>query len=97
MAEARIIRKDLWQGMGNITSSDWCHAGQRLGLMVSVSSGKGSHAVIRDSRYPDIADIRGHITTIPRHLYKEINRTIFKQLLDFGVAEDDIWKALRVL
>lgn len=97
MAEERITRKDLWQGMGNITPSDWCRAGRRLGLTVSTSQGKGSHAVIRNPQYPDPSDFRGHITNIQRHLYKEMNRTIFKQLLNFGIMEDDIWKALKML
>jgi len=83
--------------MGNITPSDWYHAGRRLNLIIDTSSGKGSHAVIRGPRYPDSLNIRGHFTTIPRHLYKEMNRIIFKQLLDFGIAEDAIWKALKML
>lgn len=97
MAEDRITRKDLWQEMGDITSSDWCRVGRRLNLIVDTSAGKGSHAVIRDPRYPNSPDIRGHFTTIPRHLYKEMNRIIFKQILDFGIPEDDIWKALKML
>lgn len=91
MVEERIKRKDLWQRMENITPSDWCRAGSRLNLIVDTSSGKGSHAVIRDPRYVDSPDIRGHFATIPRHLYKELNRVIFKQILCFGiVVEDDI-------
>jgi len=97
MAEKGITRKELWQGMGNITPSDWYNAGRRLGLTVSTSYGKGSHAVIRDPYYPDPADFRGHITNIQRHLYKKMNQTIFKQLLKFGIAEDDIWRALKML
>ena len=97
MAEERIIRKNLWQSMEKITSADWCKAGQRLGLDVSTSYGRGSHAVIRNPQYPDPSDSRGLITTIPRHLYKDMNRRIFKQILFFGITEDDIWKALKML
>ena len=96
MAEERITRKDLWQGMGNITSSDWCRAGRRLGLVVSTSYGKGSHAVVWDPKCP-LTDFRGRVTVIQRRLHKQGNQTIFKQLLDFGIAEDDIWKALKML
>lgn len=76
MVEERIKRKDLWQGMENIIPSDWCRAGQRLGLVVSITGGKGSHAVIRDPKYSDISDIRGLITTIKKDLYKQMNRII---------------------
>ena len=97
MAEERITRKDLWQSMGNITPADWCNAGRRLGLSVSTSYGKGSHAVIRNPQYPDPSDMRGHITTVQHGLHKDMSHKIFKQLLNFGIAEDDIWKALKML
>lgn len=83
--------------MGNITSSDWRRCCDKLGLSVSISGGKGSHTIVRHPSYPDPSDTTGHITTIKDKLHKEANRTIFKQLLKFGIAEDNIWNALGML
>lgn len=97
MPEISIQRRDLWEGLGNIKQKDWEKAGIRLGLNVSVKGGKGSHIVIRDSKYPDPVDIRGLIATVQKKLAKQHNQTIFKHLLDHGIPEDDIWKALKML
>lgn len=97
MPEDKIQRRALWQSLNNTRPEDWESAGKRLKLVVSKEGGKGSHCVIRDPAYPDPSDYRGLITTIPRNLYKELNQAIFKQVLRFGIPEDDIWKALKML
>ena len=97
MAEERIKRKNLYLGLGKVTQSDWCKCAERLGLIASVSGGRGSHAVIRDPKYPEPSDYRGLIATIQKDLQKQYNQTIFKHFLDFGILEDDIWKALKML
>ena len=97
MAEEGIERKDLWQGIEKIRQSDWGTAAKRLGLDFSKSWGKGSHGVIRRPQFPDPSDTRGLIATVQKDLGKQHNQRIFKQLLDCGSSEDDIWKALGML
>jgi len=97
MAENRITHKDLWKSLDGVTQKNWESAADRLGLSFSYCYGKGSHAVIRDPQYPDPADIRGLIVTVQKNLYKQANRSIFKKLIDWGISEDDIWKALGYL
>lgn len=96
MPEDKIQHRDLWQRLNNIRPKDWENTGRRLKLAVSKEGGKGSHCVIRDPAYPD-QDYKGLITTIPRNLYKELNQAIFKQIFKFGIPEDDIWRALKML
>jgi hypothetical protein len=97
MAENRIAHKDLWKSLDGITQKNWESAANRLGLSFSYRFGKGPHAVIRDPQYPDPADTRGLIATVQKNLYKQANRSIFKKLRDWGISEDDIWKALELL
>lgn len=92
-----INHKDLWQGLGNITQSDWAKAGIRLGLNVSTKGGKGSHIVIRNHKYSNPSNIESLIATVQRNLGKIHNQTIFKHFLEHGIPEDDIWKALKML
>ncbi len=40
MAEERIERKDLWQGIGKIRQNDWGKAARKLGLDFSASWGE---------------------------------------------------------
>jgi hypothetical protein len=92
MTGGRIQRKELWKSLGSIKrQKEWMIVAEKLKL--PVSGGKGSHCVIRNSTFPD-HDIRSVIATVQEHLYKEANQTIFKNLLDYGIAEDDIWKVL---
>jgi len=91
-----IKRRDLWESLNKINQKDWIYAVDRLGLMADVSGGKGSHMVIRNSKYP-VSDQRGRIATIQRDLGKQHNQTIFKHVMKYGIAEDDIWRALKML
>ena len=97
MAEEKIARKDLWKGLDGIKQKDWLVAGKRLGVEASKKGGNGSHAVLRDPRYPDPSDTRGLISTIQKKLFKQANQAIFKQLLNYGFSEDEIWQALGKL
>ncbi len=97
MAEDRIRRKKLWQSLGNIKRQiEWLQAAEKLGLTVTGGGGKGSHWAIRNGKYP-ISDIRSLVATVQKGLHKKANEKIFKHLLDEGVSEDDIWKALGML
>lgn len=97
MSEDRIRNKDLWQGLGKIKQKDWIKAGRRLGLNVSTKEGKGSHAVIRDPKCQDPSDLRSLIATVQNDLGKQHNQTIFKHIIDFGIPEEKIWRALKML
>lgn len=98
MSEGRVKRKNLWQGMNDVTQRDWIMAAEKLNLRVVYSTSGTSHFVtVRDPKNPNNDDIGSLITTITPNCYKQANRGIFKQLRDFGVEEDDIWRALRML
>ena len=97
MPENKIKHKELWQRMGNIKQRDWIKAGGRLGLHVSIKGGRGSHIVIKDPKCSNPVGIRGLITTVQKDLRKQHNQTIFKQFLDYGIEEDRIWRALKML
>jgi len=92
-----VSRKELWQGIGKVKQKDWKKAAMRLNLNVSVSGGKGSHIVIRDPNCQNQNDIDSLIATVQKNLAKQLNQTIFKHLLEYGISEDDIWKALKML
>ena len=97
MPEARIKRKKLWQSLDQIKRQvEWIRAAERLGLLVNGSGGKGSHWAIRMGKY-SIDDVRGLVATVPTTLYKQLNQKIFKRLLQIGLNEDDIWRALKML
>ncbi len=96
MAEDRVKRKGLWQKLDQVKQRDWLKAGKNLGLFVSSTQGKGSHGVIRDSKF-SVDNPKGLVTTVQRRLYKEANQGIFKNFLHYGFEEDDIWRALKFL
>ena len=97
MAEERVKQKELWQGLGKIKKQrDWLLAAERLGLKVDGGGGKGSHWAIRNGKYPN-DNPKSLVATIQTNLFRQANQTIFKNLLDEGIAEDDIWRALKML
>jgi hypothetical protein len=98
MSEDRIKRKNLWIGLNNIkTSDEWIRAANKLGLRTSKSTGGTSHSTIRDPNNMNNDDPKSLIATVQRNLYKQSNQGIFKQIINFGISEDDIWKALGML
>ncbi|MEK7180074.1 MAG: hypothetical protein AAB706_01240 [Patescibacteria group bacterium] len=91
-----IKRKDLFQGLGNIKKPEqWLEAAERLELRVC--RGSKHPSTIRDPKKPNDTGRASLITVIPSHLHKMINQDIFKEILKFGIPEDDIWKALNML
>jgi hypothetical protein len=97
MAEKRIQRKDLWVRLNNIKKSqEWINAAEALGLRIATSGGGTSHSTIRDPKNLDNDDPKSLIATVQKNIYKQANHAIFKQLIKFGIPEEDIWKALRL-
>lgn len=98
-----IERKDLWRKLNNIKNpKDWERAGARLEpeliVLSGSSGGKGPHCIFWDPKFiDDRQNINGLIATIQTHIYKEVNESIFKKVKAFGIPEDDIWKALKML
>jgi len=93
----RIKNKTLWRSIGKLKQKDWIKASKRLGLNVSTTGGRGSHCVIRDPKFKNPNDTRSLIATIQKNLFKQANETIFKQFINSGILEDDIWRALKML
>ena len=84
--------------MNNIKKpQEWLKAAEKLGLRISHSNAGTSHCTIRDPNNINDDDPKSLITTIPKNLYKQSNQGIFKQILNFGIPEDDIWKALGII
>jgi len=97
MVSERIVHKELWRSLPNIKKGDvWIHAAQKLGLNVTQPKGGSSHFAIRSSEY-DRSDIRSLIVTVCHTTRKDSNEKIFKTMLDHGISEDAIWKALGML
>lgn len=97
MAEERIERKDLWKKLSKIKEKKvWIKAAERLGLQVTQPKGGSSHYAIRLPGY-EKWDMRGFISNVYDPMRKDISEAIFKDLLDKGYNENDIWKALGML
>ena len=98
MSEDRIKRKNLWVSLNNIkTPQEWLKASEKLGLRTTRSTSGTSHCTIRDPKNLDNNDPKSLIATIQKNLYKQSNQRIFKQIIDFGIGEDDLWKALGMM
>jgi predicted RNA binding protein YcfA (HicA-like mRNA interferase family) len=76
------------ESLADVTQKDWIRACLKLGLCVETNHGKGSHVLVKHPH-----DERKY--TIVFHLHRIINVKIFKTLLDWGFAEDNIFKALQ--
>ena len=73
----------------DLTQKQWLKACRKLGLIVDVKSGKGSHARIK---HPS-GNLRP--LTIPYKTNKMISLAIYRTLLEWGFDEKDIDKALK--
>jgi len=93
MTSEWLNRKELRSKLDKVTQKDWIQVAERLSL--PCEGGKGSHCVIRNTKFP-INDIRSVISTVQSNLYREANLTIFKNLVNYGISEDDIWRALKI-
>ena len=91
-----IQRKDLYKTLGNIKKVEqWLQVGERLNLRVCRG---GKHpSTIRNPQMPNDNGRASLITVIPNDLHRIMNQKIFKELLRFGIPEDEIWKALGEL
>ncbi|MFA6076801.1 MAG: hypothetical protein WC735_01855 [Candidatus Paceibacterota bacterium] len=103
MANDDILRKDLFaNGLKNISQLDWIRTADKLNLTISRSKSGTSHYLsLRDPKNTNPNDSKSLISTVMPNLYKEANKTIFKNILRYGknngISEDDIWKALGKL
>ena len=75
------------RGFADLTQKQWCRACKKLGLIVEKNAGKGSHVLVKNP-----ASNKKY--TIQKNLNKLINQKIFKILLEWGFAEDEIWQSL---
>lgn len=91
-----IRHKDLFQQLGNIKKGEeWLKVADKLQLRIC--RGSKHPSTIRDPKLPEDNGKASLIATIQSDLHKTINQKIFKELLKFGIPEDDIWKALGKL
>ena len=101
MSDESIQRKDLWIGMNNIRQEDWVKAARHLGIAVTYGNGGSHYLSLRDPENLNPEDIKGLVSTVTPHLFKEANRKIFKKVLGYAIAhgmtEDDVWQALGKL
>jgi predicted RNA binding protein YcfA (HicA-like mRNA interferase family) len=75
------------QSLADISQQDWIRACKKLGLVVDMKHGKGSHVLICQPQ-------GGAKYTIQCHLHKLINQKIFSKLRSWGFSEEQIWEVL---
>lgn len=76
------------RSFSDITQAQWARACRKLGLIVEVGFGKGSHIRVSNPK-------TARKYTIQYGLHKFINIKIFKQMLEWGFDEKEIWEALK--
>jgi len=76
------------RSFSDISQKQWIKACKKLGLQIESKSGKGSHVLVK---HPST----GHKYTLQKNLHKFINIKIFKNLLEWGFDEEEIWHALN--
>lgn len=69
----------------------WIKALESLGYVVE--PGKGSHYVARNRNF-DRSDYRSLVLTIQKDIRKDVNESMFKELIKKGISEDEILRAL---
>lgn len=72
----------------DITQADWIRACRKLGLGIETRSGKGSHLLV-------VHPQTQRKYTIQYHFHKFLNLKVFKKMLEWGFAEEQIWEALK--
>ena len=96
----KIKRGNLIPRLNNKTQKDWLKACERLGVIVSTESGRGSHAAVyKDDCPPENSECC--ILTIKKNPHNQMQSSCFKKLLHYGIEskkynEDDLWKALKI-
>jgi hypothetical protein len=93
-----LRHKDLHQSLGNIkTAKQWLDAATKLGFSITRPRGGSSHSSIRKVHSKPEDGIQGLITTVYDGMGKQVNQKVFKKLLEYGVEEDDLWRALGMM
>ncbi len=91
-----IKNKSLYEQLGNIKKVEqWLKACEVLGFRVC--RGTKHPSTIRNPKFPQDTGRASLITVVPNNLHRIMNQNIFKDILRFGVNEDDIWRALDML
>jgi len=72
----------------NMTQKKWVKACRRLNLVVDKKKGKGSH-------YRIVNPANNRTQTLPSDCHKFISIEIYKSLLEWGITEDEIDKAIK--
>lgn len=98
----KLERGELVDQIKNTTQKEWADACRKLGLYVSESNGKGSHAAAYKSNTCPPDDSTCLVLTIVHKPYSNIQRDYFKKVLYHGIendlyTEDDVWVALGVM
>ena len=82
---------DVMTSLSDMNQERWAAVCKRLGLIVDVSKGKGSHMRIYsaepEKEYPPL--------TIPNHLNPITNKKIMKNLRNLGYTEAQVRKAMK--
>ncbi len=82
-----------------LNQSDWVKACEKIGLYIPDGYGKGSHvAVYKDNKCMP-QDVSCCVVTIPRNIYPNFQRDLFKKVLFYGIvnnkfSEKELWEAL---
>lgn len=74
--------------LSDVNQKRWLKACKKLGLEVYVSSGKGSHAIVKGGNRSE------RPLTIPNHTYPVLSKKIYKRLQSWGFSEQEINNAL---
>lgn len=101
MRDNGIKRENLLPKLRNLKQRDWLKAAHRLEvihdeLLLDIEGGSGSHAILRDKSLP-IDHPDSPVATFATNLFYEANKSNFQHILDHGIPEDDIWRALKLL
>ena len=73
--------------LADLKQADWIKACKKLGLEISLKSGKGSHALIKHPK-------NNTKYTIQTDLYKILNQKYYKLLRGWGFTDEQLCDAL---
>jgi len=96
----KIEHGELVDQIKNKNQKDWIKVCEKLGVIVGVEYGDGSHAAAyKDNCPPENRECC--VVTLHRNLHAGIQRDIFKKILCYGLQskkynENDMWEALGV-
>lgn len=76
--------REMLEKLMKTNQNDWKNAGPRLGFVVDVSRGKGSHALWLDPEEMRKYVIAPPVVTIARNLHKVAIKKMFNRLVERG-------------